>query len=229
MKIHGLQKMTLLDYPSKVAATVFLGGCDFKCPFCHNYEIVDQSAAPIMEDTELFSFLQKRKGLLDGVVITGGEPCIYKELPSLITKVRELGFSVKLDTNGNHPNVVEKLLCDKLIDYIAMDIKNSPAKYAMTCGLPSIDTETISESIDLIMNSGIEYEFRTTVVHEFHESLDFEEIGKWIRGAHAYYLQQFTDRDTVPDRTLTSPSESDMELFLKTVQKYVPNASLRGV
>jgi pyruvate formate lyase activating enzyme len=229
MKIHGLQKMTLLDYPSKVAATVFLGGCDFRCPYCHNFEIVDGSMAPIMDDTELFAFLQKRKGLLDGVVITGGEPCIYKELPSLISEIKGMGYLVKLDTNGNHPHVVKSLLSEDLIDYIAMDIKNSPAKYSLTSGLPTVDANTIKKSIDLIMNSGIDYEFRTTVIHEHHNVSDFEEIGKWIEGAKAYYLQQFTDRDTVPDKTLTSPSKEDMQLFLKTVQKYVPAAALRGV
>ena len=229
MKIHGLQKMTLLDYPSKIAATVFLGGCDFKCPFCHNFEIVDGSMAPIMDDTELFSFLQKRKGLLDGVVITGGEPCIYSDLPILISKIKDMGFLVKLDTNGNHPEVVETLLADKAIDYIAMDIKNSPAKYSMTIGLQNINSDNISKSISLIMNSGVPYEFRTTVVHEYHEASDFEEIGKWIEGAAAYYLQQFTVRDTVPDKRLTAPTESDMKNFLKTVQKYVPKAEVRGV
>ena len=134
MKVHGLQKMTLLDYPSKVAATVFLGGCDFCCPFCHNYELVDGSASPLMDDTELFSFLEKRKGLLDGVVITGGEPCLNSSLRDLIIRIKEMGFLVKLDTNGNHPDVLKSLLDDGLIDYIAMDVKNSPAKYAATTG-----------------------------------------------------------------------------------------------
>lgn len=229
MKIYGLQKMTLLDYPSKVAATVFLGGCDFSCPFCHNYEIVDGSAAPLMDEAELFSFLEKRKGLLDGIVITGGEPCLYKQLPDFAKKIKELGFLVKLDTNGYHPDMVEELLSQRLIDYIAMDIKNSPAKYAQTSGLKNIDIDIISKSISLIMNSNIPYEFRTTTVAEFHKNEDFEEIGKWIQGARAYYLQQFTTRDTVPDKALTAPSETDMMLFLKTVQKYVPAAELRGL
>ena len=229
MKIYGLQKMTLLDYPSKVAATVFLGGCDFSCPFCHNYEIVDGSATPLMDEAELFSFLKKRKGLLDGIVITGGEPCLYKQLPDFAKKIKELGFLVKLDTNGYHPDMVEELLSQRLIDYIAMDIKNSPAKYAQTSGLKNIDIDIISKSISLIMNSNIPYEFRTTTVAEFHKNEDFEEIGKWIQSAKAYYLQQFTTRDTVPDKALTAPSETDMMLFLKTVQKYVPAAELRGL
>ena len=126
MKIHGLQKMTLLDYPSKVAATVFLGGCDFCCPFCHNYELIDGTAAPLMDDNELFSFLKKRKGLLDGVVITGGEPCLRSDLKNLIANIKAMGFLIKLDTNGNHPDVVRELLDEKLLDYIAMDVKNSP-------------------------------------------------------------------------------------------------------
>ncbi|WP_408071357.1 anaerobic ribonucleoside-triphosphate reductase activating protein [Butyrivibrio sp. JL13D10] len=229
MKIHGLQKMTLLDYPSKVAATVFLGGCDFSCPYCHNYEIVDGSAAPIMDEAELFSFLAKRKGLLDGVAITGGEPCLHKELPDFISRIKEMGFLIKLDTNGYHPEMVEKLLSDRLIDYIAMDIKNSPAKYQITSGLTSIDLSIISRSISLIMNSEIPYEFRTTTIAEFHNNDDFEEISKWIAGAKAYYLQQFTPRDTVPDKSLTPPSKEDMLRYLKTVKKHVSNAELRGL
>ena len=229
MKIHGLQKMTLLDYPSKVAATVFLGGCDFCCPFCHNYELVDGTAAPVMDDTELFSFLEKRKGLLDGVVITGGEPCLHSSLTDLITHIKNMGFLVKLDTNGYHPEIVRNLLSANLIDYIAMDIKNSREKYAITSGKKNIDTSILSESIDIIMNSGIDYEFRTTAIKELHSAEDFDEIGKWIQDARAYYIQQFTERDTVPDKSLTSPTESDMNAYLTAVKKHVPNSYLRGI
>ncbi|WP_022763290.1 anaerobic ribonucleoside-triphosphate reductase activating protein [Butyrivibrio sp. AD3002] len=228
MKIHGLQKMTLLDYPSKVAATVFLGSCDFRCPFCHNFELVDGTAAPIMDDAELFSFLDKRKGLLDGVVITGGEPCLNSSLKDLIIRIKDMGYLVKLDTNGNHPDVLKDLLSENLVDYIAMDVKNSPEKYSDTCGV-KIDTEIISESINLIMNSGVDYEFRTTAIKEFHTAEDFAKIGEWICGAKAYYIQQFTERDTVPDKSLSSPSAEDMEAYRQAAERYIKNVILRGL
>ena len=170
MKIYGLQKMTLLDFPGHVACTVFLNGCDMRCPFCHNFELVDGTAKPVMEEEELLSFLKKRTGLLDGVAFTGGEPCLHKDLPELMKKIRELGFAVKLDTNGLHPEMVQKLLEEKLIDYVAMDIKNSPRKYALTAGMKTVELDRIKETIALLMNSGIDYEFRTTVVHELHEA-----------------------------------------------------------
>ena len=176
MKIHGLQKMTLLDFPGRVACTVFLGGCDFRCPFCHNFELIDGTAQPVMNDAELLSFLEKRKGLLDGVAFTGGEPCLHKDLPELMKKIRALGFGVKLDTNGYHPELLHSVLDAGLVDYVAMDIKNSPEKYAVTCGLDKIDLAPIRESITLLMGSGADYECRTTVVDEVHEEADFEKI-----------------------------------------------------
>ncbi len=229
MKIHGLQKMTLLDYPGHVACTVFLGGCDFRCPFCHNYELIDGSAEPVMEDEELFSFLKKRKGLLDGVAITGGEPLLHPDIPDFIKKIRDMGFEVKLDTNGYHPDLLKELLHESLVNYVAMDIKNSPAKYAMTAGLKSIDMEKIKTSIAQIINSEVPYEFRTTVTKELHSSEDFEEIGRLIRGADTYYLQQFVDRDTVPDHRLSAPTPESMRVFLDIASKFVKTASLRGL
>ncbi|MBE5833029.1 MAG: anaerobic ribonucleoside-triphosphate reductase activating protein [Butyrivibrio sp.] len=229
MNIHGLQKMTLLDYPGIVAATVFLGGCDYRCPYCHNFELVDGTASPIMSDQELFLFLEKRKNLLDGVVITGGEPCLRPDLPQLVKAIKDMGYKVKLDTNGNHPDVLRKLLEAGLVDYVAMDIKNSLPKYGMTIGVPGFDTKDVQESAAILLDGSTDYEFRTTVVHEFHELNDFELIGQWIEGAKAYYLQQYTVRDTVPDKSLTSPTEEDMRLYLDVVKKYVPNAVVRGV
>ena len=214
MKIHGLQKMTLLDYPGHVACTVFLGQCDFRCPYCHNYELVDSSAPACMDSDELFAFLKKRQGLLDGVAITGGEPCLHKGLYDLI---------------ANHPALLSKLLDGHLVDYVAMDIKNSPSKYAMTVGLERIDPEPIRHSIDLLMQGTTEYEFRTTVVKELHEAQDFEEIGQMIAGASKYYLQKFTDRDTVPYGNLHAHSKESMQMFAEIVSKYVDYVSLRGV
>ena len=229
MLIHGLQKMTLLDYPGYVACTVFLNGCDFRCPYCHNFELVNGTAEPIMDEDEFFGFLGKRKGLLDGVCISGGEPLLHKDIETFIRKIREMGYKIKLDTNGYHPDMLKKLIDEELLDYIAMDIKNSIAKYSMTVNIPNIDTTTIKKSISIIMNSGVDYEFRTTVVGGLHEMDDFEQIGPMIQGAKAYYLQQFTMRDTVPSRELYSPSPEDMEAFLKVVKKYVDPALLRGV
>ena len=217
MLIHGLQKMTLLDYPGYVACTVFLNGCDFRCPYCHNFELVDGTAQALMDDEEFFAFLGKRKGLLDGVCISGGEPLLHKDIDDFIRRIGEMGFKVKLDTNGYHPDMLKKLIDEGLLDYIAMDIKNSFAKYAVTTGTPNIDTSIIKKSISIIMNSGVDYEFRTTVAGGLHQAEDFEQIGAMIPDAKAYYLQQFTMRDTVPDRGLYSPSAEEMDTFLKIV------------
>jgi len=229
MKIHGLQKMTLLDFPGHVACTVFLGGCDFRCPFCHNFELVDGSEKPIMDEEELISFLESRTALLDGVAITGGEPCLHGDLPELIKKIRAIGYPVKLDTNGNHPEMLKQLIDERLVDYVAMDIKNCEEKYALTCGLDTLDMKPIKQSIWVLMNSEIDYEFRTTVIREFHEEEDFHKIGEMIKGAKAYFLQRFTDRDSVPYGNLTSPHPDEMRSFAQIAQKYVQNTSLRGV
>lgn len=221
--------MTLLDFPGHVACTVFLGGCDFRCPFCHNFELVDGSEKPIMDEEELISFLEGRKALLDGVAITGGEPCLHKALPDFIRKIRKAGYPVKLDTNGYHPELLKQIIDEGLVEYVAMDIKNSEEKYALTCGLDEIDMAPIKKSISILMNSNIDYEFRTTVIKEFHEEEDFEKIGKMIQGAKAYFLQRFTDRDSVPYGNLTSPHPDEMRAFAEIAGKYVENTQLRGV
>ena len=229
MKIHGLQKMTLLDFPGKVACTVFLGGCDFRCPFCHNYELLDGSAPALMDEQELLRFLRGRRGLLDGVAITGGEPLLRKDLPELLRAIRELGFAVKVDTNGNHPEALEAILSEGLADYIAMDIKNSPQKYALTAGLKVLDLAPIRQSVRLLLDSAIPYEFRTTVVDELHEASDFEAIGQWIAGAKAYFLQAFTDRDSVPFEGFHAPTKENLEKYASIARLYVPYTAIRGV
>ncbi len=229
MDIHGIQKMTLLDYPGKVAATIFLGGCDFRCPYCHNFELVEAPGDPVMTQEELFAFLEKRRGVLDGVVVTGGEPCLRKELKEFIRCIKEMGYCVKLDTNGNHPELLEELIGSGNIDYVAMDVKNSLTKYGFTIGVKDFDTSNVERSIELLLQGKIPYEFRTTTVKEFHTAEDFESIGKMLKGAEAYFLQQFVQRDTVPDAGLTSPDKEDMETFLEIVRRYVPNAQIRGV
>ena len=228
MKIQGLQKMTLLDYPGRVACTVFLGGCDFRCPFCHNFELVSGPMPTALDDDGLLAFLDTRHGLLDGVAITGGEPCLRRDLPDLIGRIRAAGFPVKLDTNGNHPRMLERLLREGLVDYVAMDVKNSPAKYARTIGLDDIDLTPIDESIRLLLEGSVDYEFRTTVVREFHEASDFEEIGAWIAGAKRYFLQPYEERDTVPDRSLGAPDPASLRAFRDIAAGYVQMAAIRG-
>ena len=229
MKIHGLQKMTLLDFPGRVACTVFLGGCDFRCPFCHNFELVDGSAAPIMDEAQLFDFLGKRRGLLDGVAITGGEPCLRPDLPAFLRHIKAMGYAVKLDTNGTHPALLKAILDEGLADYVAMDIKNSPEKYARTVGLAALDLAPIRESVKVLMTGSTDYELRTTVVEELHEAADFEAIGAWIAGARHYFLQVFTDRESVPYGNLHAPSAEKMREYLAVVRRFVPDSQIRGL
>ena len=229
MKIYGLQKMTLLDFPGHVACTVFTGGCDFRCPFCHNYELATGEAPEVMESEEFLSFLKKRRGLLDGVAITGGEPCLQKDLPKLLSQIRDMGFMVKLDTNGAHPDVLRALLSEGLVDYVAMDIKNSSEKYARTCGLGAMDLEPIRASIDVLMQGTADYEFRTTVVSEFHTQEDMESIGKWISGARRYFIQLFTDRDTVPFGNLHAPAKAEVQRWADILRQYIPETAIRGL
>lgn len=228
MNIHGLQKMTLLDFPGKVACTVFLGGCDMRCPFCHNWEIVDASVPAIMDENELFKFLEGRKGLLDGVAFTGGEPLMRKDLEDVISKIRDMGFMIKLDTNGNHPDRLKSVVDAGLIDYVAMDVKNSPERYGETVGLPDFDISRIRESIAYLMSCGTDYEFRTTVVRQFHDADSFKGIAGLINGADKYFLQGFVDRETVPYAGLEGYTKEEMEIFLDIVKPYVKNAEIRG-
>ena len=228
MKIYGLQKMTLLDFPGHVACTVFLGGCDFRCPYCHNFSLADGSAPALMDEDGLFSFLEKRCGLLDGVAVTGGEPCLNRDLPDLLRRIRDLGFLVKLDTNGNHPALLASILEEGLADYVAMDIKNSPEKYAATVGLPSVGMDGITESIALLKSRAADYEFRTTVVDEFHSEEDFSAIGQMIAGARRYFLQPFADRDSVPFAGLHAPDRDKLSRCLEKVRPFVDSAQIRG-
>ena len=229
MIIHALQKMTLLDFPGHVACTVFLGGCDYRCPFCHNADLLDMSAPGVMDSEELLTFLRGRQGLLEGVAFTGGEPLLRKDLPDLMEKIRELGFLIKLDTNGNHPDALKEIVHAGLADYIAMDVKNSPDRYAETAGLESCDTEKIDESIRFLLEGSVPYEFRTTVVQQFHDAESFRAIGQWIRGAARYELQAFVDRETVPYAGLSAYSREEMEEFADIVRPYVGIVELRGI
>ncbi len=228
MIIHGLQKMTLLDYPGKVACTVFFGGCDMRCPFCHNAELLDGSAPPVMDEDTLLGFLKTRKGLLDGVAITGGEPLLQPDLSGFMGKIRELGFPIKLDTNGTHPDRLFRMIKEGLVQYVAMDIKNSPERYAETAGLAKLDITPIRESVTLLKEGRVEYEFRTTAVAELHDDESFEKIGLWLRGSEKYYIQRFTDRETVPFEGLHAPAIEQMEHWADIVRPFVPAVELRG-
>ena len=234
MKLYGLQKMTLLDFPGRVACTVFLNGCSFRCPWCHNYELAVESAEAVMEEEEFFAFLKKRVGLLEGVAVTGGEPCLSPELPAFLRKVREMGFLTKLDTNGAHPEMLEQILREGLADYVAMDIKNSPGKYLLTAGLAGNEAQQeallgkIRRSISLIMELAPDYEFRTTVISKFHTEQDFAEIGEMIRGARRYFLQSFTDRDTVPYGGFSAPGADELQRYAAQARRFVPDVQTRG-
>ena len=229
MVICGIQKLTLLDYPGKVACTIFTGGCNFRCPFCHNRDLVTGEAEKTVAGEEIFRFLKKRQGILEGVCISGGEPLLQPDLEEFIREVRSLGYCVKLDTNGSLPDRLEYLAGQGLLDYVAMDLKNSPEHYGRTAGAPLCDVERIDRSIRLLMGGDIPYEFRTTVVREFHQRADFEAMGKWIEGADQYILQQFVDSGHVLAPGLHAYDKKILLQALEIVKRYVKTAQLRGV
>ena len=229
MLLKGLQKTTLLDFPTKVACTVFTGGCNFRCPFCHNASLVlGEDKTPDLPQEEFFRFLERRRGILDGVCVTGGEPLLQKDLIPFLQKIRDMGLAVKLDTNGSAPDRLAEILRVVPPDYIAMDIKNSREKYAMTCGLSSFP-EGVEQSIDRIMNSGIPYEFRTTVVRELHTVADIKSIARRIAGARHYYLQGFIDSGDLIGENYSACTPAEMKEMLAAALPYVPTAALRGV
>ncbi len=230
MVIHGLQKTTLLDYPSKVAATIFFGSCNFRCPFCHNMNLVlAPDEEPVIPEEEIFSFLRSRHGILDGVCITGGEPTLQKDLPDFIRSIKELGFAVKLDTNGSNPGLLRSLVSDGLLDYVAMDIKSSKEQYPRICNVPGLSTEPIEESVSFLLQDPVPYEFRTTIVKEYHTAEVMEQIGEWIDGAAACYLQSFVSSAYVPDQTLHECTKEELQHFQSILRPHVQNVSLRGV
>ncbi len=230
MKICGLQKTTLLDFPGKVAATVFLSGCNFRCPFCHNTDLVMGSAEELMTTEELLVFLRKRRGVLEGVCITGGEPTLQPEaLEELAARIKALGYEIKLDTNGYRPKVLKNMCEKKLADYVAMDIKTGRDHYPLASGKTDIFIENITESIGYLMSGTIPYEFRTTVVRGLHNAEDFEDIAQWIGGCQRYFLQGFVDSGNVLKSGFSAFKRAELEVFLKIVQKTIPQAEIRGV
>lgn len=228
MNICGYQKTTLLDYPGHVAATIFTGGCNFRCPFCHNSDLILNPTTLIPEE-EIFAFLKKRKNILSGTCITGGEPTLQPDLSDFIEKVRSLGYKIKLDTNGYLPEIIQDLLNKKLLDYIAMDIKAGFSNYVKVCGIQNFNMDTIKKSISIIENSGIDYEFRTTVVKELHSEQDFQEIIKMISPQSSYYIQSFKDSGNILTPGLSSCNIDTLNHYLSLVKTKIPNSFLRGV
>lgn len=230
MKIVGFQKTTLLDYPQKIAATVFTGGCNMRCPFCHNPELIHTNQKSILSEEEFFELIARRKKFLDAICISGGEPTQQPDLEEFIVRIKSMGYLVKLDTNGSAPSRLRSMIDEKLIDYVAMDIKNSPQKYSITMGVKSSKLlEEIQKSVKILLESSIPYEFRTTVVKEFHESQDFYEIGKWIEGARAYYLQNFEDNGKVLQSGLHPVSQEELIAFKDIALQYVNTVEIRGI
>lgn len=230
MNIQGFQKTTLLDYPGHVAATVFFGGCNFRCPFCHNGDLVlTPGSVSAFSPEELLSFLGKRKGILDGVCITGGEPTLVPDLEPFLASIKELGLAVKLDTNGYRPEVLQHLCDNGLVDYVAMDIKGAPENYGTICGVPNLDLERIRHSVDFLMHGSVDYEFRTTVVRELHDASSFTAIGEWIKGARAYFLQGYQDSEKVISPGFHAYTLKELEGFQKLLMPYIPRIEIRGV
>ena len=275
MKIHGLNKLTLLDYPGHMACLIFTGACNYRCPFCHNASLVlNPNSQPAISEEEIFSFLQSRKDILEGVCISGGEPTLQSDLPEFIRKIRAMGFHVKLDTNGSRPGILKSLLDEGLLDYVSMDIKNAPKKYLTTIGIPAetdsasvpgdeghpfasasgrntsaafsgdcsqsndipgfhnLITDSVRQSAELLMQSGIPYEFRTTVVKELHDEADLLTIGKWLNGASAYYLQSFRDSETLVGAApgqFHAYGPEQMHAFRDLLKPYFETVELRGI
>ena len=230
MQIAAIQKTTLLDYPGHLACTVFLPGCNLRCPYCHNAPLVlpEEGLPASLSQQELLSFLEKRAGLLEGVCISGGEPTLHSGLPQLLREIRSQGYLTKLDTNGSHPAMLASLLEEGLLDYVAMDIKNSPARYGLTCGGAEILPQA-EASAALLMESGTDYEFRTTVCHPFHTPEDLTAIGLWLRGAKRYFLQPFVDSGHLVGSGVSALTAAELEALRQAVLPFIPNTTIRGL
>ena len=228
MIIKGLQKLTLLDFPGRIACTVFTHGCNLRCPFCHNASLVVRDEGGSISEEELFAFLEKRRGMLEGVCVTGGEPTLYPDLENMLGRIRELGYLIKLDTNGYRPERLISCVERGLVDYVAMDIKSSKERYAEVAGIPSLDISKIEDSAAFLLEGKIPFEFRTTVVKELHSEEDFVNIGRWLGGEEKFFLQGFSDSGDLIFPGLHGYDKSEMEYLLNVLKVYVPNAEIRG-
>ncbi len=230
MKISGFQKLTLLDFPGSVAATIFTPGCNFRCPFCHNAGLVlRHDEGESYDEAEVLSYLKKRCGVLDGVCITGGEPLLQKDIAEFMLKVRGMGYKIKLDTNGSNPQKLRELCEAGLVDYVAMDIKNSNEKYGEAVGLTDFDTTAVEESISYLLSGVVDYEFRTTIVSELHNEQDIENIAVRIKGAKRYFLQNFVDSGDLIGENFSAVEPEKLETMRKIASRYIDIVGVRGV
>lgn len=229
MNIYGLEKLSLVDYDGYVACTVFTGACNFRCPFCHNASlVVDYANIPPFPMDEFFDYVKKRKGVIEGVCVTGGEPTINSDLPSFIKDIKNLGVKVKLDTNGTNPDMVKLLWQEKLVDYFAMDIKNDKEHYGKIIDIENFDTSKVEKTVDFFLSNDVDFEFRTTLINEFHKEENIEKIGKWIFGTKKYFMQKFKNGENCLTQNLTEVPTQKAQEYLKIISKFVPNAKLRG-
>lgn len=230
MNISGIQKLTLLDFPGKLACTVFTSGCNFRCPFCHNASLVLPGMSDHIDEQEVFSFLKKREGILEGVCITGGEPCLQPDLETFIRKVRDIGFSVKLDTNGSFPEKLSSLLEKGLLDYVAMDIKTSKERYSEVCGVQNERLfENVQKSVEILKSSSVPHEFRTTTARELQTKEDFEKIGRWLSGEKRYFIQQYEASGELVGDEMTPYEKEELTEFVKVMKNFVENVEIRGI
>ena len=230
MKFNGFQKLTLLDYPGKVACTLFTAGCNLRCPFCHSASLVTHiDNSNFFTEEYVLDYLKKRTGILDGVCITGGEPLMHKELPEFIKKVKDLGYLVKLDTNGSYPDHLANLIDKGLIDYVAMDIKNTQEKYLLTAECSEQDLQNVTKSVEILKQNKIDYEFRTTVVKEYHTVDDVKKIAEWIKGADKYFLQNFIDSGDIIKNNLSAHTRETLDLMRLAAQDIIPKVEIRGI
>jgi pyruvate formate lyase activating enzyme len=225
----GMEKLSLVDFDSKIVCTLFSSGCNFNCAFCHNSPLIEEVKDNCIKFEEIIAYLKSRKNMLDGVCITGGEPTLMDDLKEKIIQIKELGLLVKLDTNGTNPRILKELIEEKLIDYVAMDIKNSKERYNETIGIDNFDISLMEKSVEILRDSDVDFEFRTTVTKNFHTMEDIEKIGEWIKGTEKYYLQNFVDSGNLIDSNVEGVSKEEMQLMLERIKKYVPTAEIRGL
>ncbi len=229
MNLYGLEKLSLVDYDGHVSATLFTGNCNFRCGFCHNSSLVnDYENLSAYSQDEIFDYLKKRIVLLDGVCITGGEPTLNKDLPTLCEKIKEIGYSIKLDTNGTNPQMVKSLFNDGLIDYCAMDIKNNRASYGEIIGIKNYDTSKVEQTVEFFLSGKVDYEFRTTLIKEYHMEENIKNIGQWIKGAKKYFLQKFRNGENCICQNLNEIEQPTAEKFVEILKEFIPNTTLRG-
>lgn len=230
MVINGFQKLTLLDYPGRVACTIFTAGCNLRCPFCHNASLVTHIDTDNRISTEeVLDYLKKRQGILEGVCITGGEPLLQPDIKEFIAEIKSLGYAVKLDTNGTFPEKLKELVNEGLVDYVAMDIKNSKAKYKETTGINDLDLSKIEESVEFLIDGKLDFEFRTTIVNEFHTVDDIQDIVVWLSGTHKYFLQNFVDSGDLIGESLTAVTLDTLREMREKATEIIPNVEIRGI